>query len=177
MAAPHLRTAEYLNNDHSKLINTTALNDNSTLTSPGISNTVTTMQFTTLTLLGLSALATALPTATILEPVEVRAAPPLKTLPVQGPKAFEIRAASPQVLDTRSPYDSHAARSLDTRDASLEARDVRAAIIFKSANVSGESTFIPANNYCANISVVPGGLSGKIKSLSVEKGRKCDFYQ
>lgn len=57
------------------------------------------------------------------------------------------------------------------------ARDARAATIYKSANAVGESTFIPANNYCTNIAVVPGGFDGKIQSLSVEKGRKCDFYQ
>ncbi|KAF1926940.1 uncharacterized protein M421DRAFT_422176 [Didymella exigua CBS 183.55] len=61
--------------------------------------------------------------------------------------------------------------------AAVLASDARAATIFKSANTKGESTFIPANNYCTNISVVPGGFDGKIKSVSVEKDRKCDFYQ
>ncbi|KAJ4400725.1 hypothetical protein N0V91_008466 [Didymella pomorum] len=83
----------------------------------------------------LSTLATALPTATILEPIDAR---------------------TPVVLDTR---------------------DARAATIYKSGGVIGESTFVPANNYCTNISVIPGGFDGKIKSLSVEKGMKCDFYR
>ena len=83
----------------------------------------------------LSTLATALPTATILEPINARA---------------------PVVLDTR---------------------DARAATVYKSGGAIGESTFIPANNYCTNIAVVPGGFDGKIKSLSVEKGHTCGFYQ
>jgi len=88
----------------------------------------------------LSTLATALPTATILELAEARV---------------------PVVLDTR---------------------DARAATIYKSVGAVGDCTFgactfIPTNNYCTNISVVPGGFDGKIKSLSVEKGHKCDFYQ
>lgn len=115
------------------------------------------MQFTTLALLSLSALVTALPTATTLEPIEDRAIhphPPTKSLPVQGPKVVE--ASTPGALDTR---------------------DGRAATIYKAAGAVGESTFIPANDYCTNISVVPGGFDGKIKSLSVEKGAKCDFYQ
>ncbi|KAF2623271.1 hypothetical protein BU25DRAFT_478499 [Macroventuria anomochaeta] len=62
--------------------------------------------------------------------------------------------------------------------ALLEVRaDGRAATIYKSANLSGESTFIPANNYCTNIDNIFGGFDGKIKSLGVEKGSKCDFYQ
>ncbi|KAF3048342.1 hypothetical protein E8E12_011707 [Didymella heteroderae] len=95
----------------------------------------------------LSTFATALPTATILEPIEVRAVrayPPFKSLPVQGPKALEARSSA--VLDTRS--------------TSIDARDARAATIFKSAGAVGESTFIPANNYCTNIPVVPGGEEG-----------------
>lgn len=115
------------------------------------------MQFKTLALLGLSALGTALPTANVLGPIDAGAIhprPPTRSLPVQRAK----------VVDARS-------------SVAIDARDGRAATIYKSAGAVGESTFIPANDYCTNISVVPGGFDGKIKSLSVEKGAKCDFYQ
>jgi hypothetical protein len=124
----------------------------------------------------LSTLATALPTATILEPLEVRAAaqvaPSLESVPVQG--ANRIDAHVPVALSARTALDAH--NPLGARDA-FDTRDARAATIYKSTNAVGESTFIPANNYCTNISVVPGGFDGRIKSLSVEKGRKCDFYK
>lgn len=120
------------------------------------------MQFTTLALLGLSALVSALPITTSTGPIDVHAIhpyPPFKSLPVQGPKSIEARA--PDALDTR---------------------DARAATIYKSSGAVNDgtfdqSTFLPANNYCTNISVIPGGFDGKIKSLSVEKGSKCSFYQ
>lgn len=69
---------------------------------------------------------------------------------------------------------------LEPKLALVEVRsagDGRAATIFKGANLRSESTFIPANNYCTNIDVVPGGFDGNINSLSVEKGFKCDWYQ
>lgn len=64
---------------------------------------------------------------------------------------------------------------------SLELRaDGRAATIFKHPNlaiVNNDSTFIPANSYCTDISNIFGGFDGKIRSVSVEKGVKCNFYQ
>ena len=55
--------------------------------------------------------------------------------------------------------------------------DGRAATIYKTANLAGDSTFLPADNYCVDVSNIYGGFDGEIKSLSVEKGFKCDFYQ
>jgi hypothetical protein len=64
------------------------------------------------------------------------------------------------------------------KPAPVEIRgDGRAATIFKNANLGGESTFIPSNPYCTDISNIFGGFDGKVRSLSVEKGFKCDFYQ
>jgi hypothetical protein len=64
--------------------------------------------------------------------------------------------------------------------ANLELRDARAATLFKHPNlltVNHDSTFVPANFYCTDISNIFGGFDGKIRSVSVEKGFKCDFYQ
>ena len=107
------------------------------------------MKACTLILAIFGALATALPIMpTFLEPVEVLSLP--KNLPVEPKLALvEVRSAG----------------------------DGRAATIFKGVNLRSESTFIPANNYCTNIDVVPGGFDGNINSLSVEKGFKCDWYQ
>ena len=110
------------------------------------------MKLATLTLAMLGVLTNALPTTpNILEPVEIRSPP--KTLPVQ-PKPAPI----------------------EIRDIKIRG-DGRAATIFKSSNLHGESTFVPANNYCTNINVVPGGFDGEIRSLSVERGFKCSWYQ
>lgn len=62
----------------------------------------------------------------------------------------------------------------------LELRgDGRAATLFKHPNlceVNNDSTFIPASPYCTDISNIFGGFDGRVKSLSVEKGFKCNFY-
>ncbi|KAF2996801.1 hypothetical protein E8E13_001215 [Curvularia kusanoi] len=61
----------------------------------------------------------------------------------------------------------------------LSARDDRsaAAMIFKFENLRGPSTFIPANDYCTDMTNIFGGFDGEVRSLSTEKGVKCDFYQ
>lgn len=58
--------------------------------------------------------------------------------------------------------------------------DGRAATIYKHANLVGlnnDSTFIPANGFCTDISNIFGGFDGRIESLSVEKGFRCAFYE
>ncbi|KAF9693305.1 hypothetical protein EKO04_008620 [Ascochyta lentis] len=63
----------------------------------------------------------------------------------------------------------------------LELRgDERAATLFKHpdlAVVNSDSTFVPGSSYCTDISNIFGGFDGKIRSLSVESGFKCDFYK
>ncbi|KAJ4984212.1 hypothetical protein SVAN01_10320 [Stagonosporopsis vannaccii] len=56
-------------------------------------------------------------------------------------------------------------------------KDSRAATIFKSPRLRGESTFIPANAWCTDVSNIFGGFDGQVRSLSVEKGCVCRFYQ
>ena len=105
------------------------------------------MKLSILTLAVFSAFTTALPTTSIILE-PVEVRSPLRTLHVQPkPAPVEIRG------------------------------DGRAATIFKNANLGGESTFIPSNPYCTDISNIFGGFDGKVRSLSVAKGFKCDFYQ
>lgn len=65
----------------------------------------------------------------------------------------------------------------DAKELKARNHDARGATIFKRANLAGESTFIPANNYCTDMSNIFGSFDGEVRSLSVEKGVKCDFYQ
>ncbi|KAJ4355268.1 hypothetical protein N0V95_003098 [Ascochyta clinopodiicola] len=68
-----------------------------------------------------------------------------------------------------------------TTTSPIELRsDARAATLFKHPNletVNADSTFIPSIAYCTDISNIFGGFDGKIRSLSVEKGFKCNFYK
>lgn len=81
---------------------------------------------------------------------------------------------------TIAALTSSLAAALPT-SAGFEARaDGRAATLFKHTNlgvVNNDSTFVPANSYCTDISNIFGGFDGKVDSLSVEGGYKCNFYQ
>ncbi|UPX10019.1 uncharacterized protein EKO05_0000695 [Ascochyta rabiei] len=71
--------------------------------------------------------------------------------------------------------------ALPTTLSPIELRsDGRAATLFKHpdlATINADSTFVPANAYCTDISNIFGGFDGNIRSLSVEEGFKCDFYK
>ena len=43
--------------------------------------------------------------------------------------------------------------------------------------MKGENTFIPANDFCTDMTSIFGGFDGNVRSLSVEKGVKCTFYK
>ncbi|KAF2127631.1 hypothetical protein P153DRAFT_387370 [Dothidotthia symphoricarpi CBS 119687] len=55
------------------------------------------------------------------------------------------------------------------------------ATIYKQQNLAvsplgTDSTSIPANAYCTDLNNIFGDFDGKVRSLSVEKGVKCQFY-
>ena len=68
--------------------------------------------------------------------------------------------------------------TLESTGTSLAPRaDASVATLFKLANLSGASTFVPANSYCTDMRNIFGGFDGQVRSLSVETGVVCSFYQ
>ena len=60
---------------------------------------------------------------------------------------------------------------------SARSDDARGATIYKEPDLKGENTFIPANDYCTDMTNIFGGFDGNVRSVSVEKGVKCTFYK
>jgi hypothetical protein len=82
-------------------------------------------------------------------------------------------AAVPTVSPTPRPQRPISLHNTNIPQASS---DGRGATIFKDKNFKGQSTAIPANNFCTNINNIFGEFDGKIRSLTVEKGYQCKFY-
>ena len=52
----------------------------------------------------------------------------------------------------------------------------RGATIFTGQNSSGSSTAIPGISFCADLTNLYGNFDGKVRSLTVEAGYRCQFY-
>ena len=50
------------------------------------------------------------------------------------------------------------------------------ATIYKSKHFAGDSTAIPANTWCTDLSDIFGDFDGQVRSLAVEKGYRCQFF-
>merc|ERR1712137_102159 len=50
------------------------------------------------------------------------------------------------------------------------------ATIYKSKHFAGDSTAIPANAWCTDLSDIFGDFDGQVRSLAVEKGYRCQFF-
>ncbi|KNG46873.1 hypothetical protein DDE82_004266 [Stemphylium lycopersici] len=50
------------------------------------------------------------------------------------------------------------------------------ATIYTSKHFAGDSTAIPANAWCTDLSSIFGDFDGHVRSLAVEKGYQCQFF-
>ncbi|KAH3911704.1 hypothetical protein HBI56_140330 [Parastagonospora nodorum] len=55
--------------------------------------------------------------------------------------------------------------------------DGRGATIYTSPNFQGDSTFVPGtSSYCGDLNNIFGNFDGRVRSIVVEKGYRCQFY-
>ena len=131
-----------------------------------------------LTLAALTSLTTSQPTSQPTQPLGPHISPP-RTLPVQPQPTISIRILDSLPAAPSSPSLPTHMSPLADDSSHLRPRvaDTRGATIFKRENLAGQSTFLPAINYCTDMSNIFGGFDGEVRSLTVEMGVKCDFYQ
>jgi hypothetical protein len=55
--------------------------------------------------------------------------------------------------------------------------DTRGVTMYKTPDLKGESTFIPVNRKCTEMTNISGGFNNNVHSLIVDKGVLCEFYK
>jgi hypothetical protein len=62
------------------------------------------------------------------------------------------------------------------QDSSVPRGDGRGATIFTALQLTGDSTAIPANEFCNDLNNIFGNFDGRVRSLAVENGYRCRVY-
>jgi hypothetical protein len=96
-----------------------------------------------------------------------------------GLMSFLISAA-PTVRPPIPPFAPLSLKSIHPIDlltpTQLSPRQGAGTYIFKDQNLSGQSTFIPGNAYCADLYNIGGNFDNAVRSVRVMKGYRCNFH-